>query len=268
MLALLALLIPADQALAPSPPGCGQVAAARLQVLGPSGSESAVPLNTSVWIQIAGAGTSTVFDLEVRRFSDSATVGFHLETLYDVQVPDPDSGVTIMDLGVRVVLDSELDARARYTVAWSYEGTSGGHAFETGGARDDEAPPTPRLRIVTPQRGGRCAAAVGLRVFPDEVAVDLHSTVIDGQLRGLGRPEIPLLVGRPDAPVTFALIALDLAGNRSAPAAPFRGTTPPLDALTPGRPSEPGGCGVTRGSDATTLAVLALGLALAARRRR
>ena len=104
------------------------------------------------------------------------------------------------------------------------------------------------------------AALQGVLIFTPDLGV-MHEGSVNGAVAGLNRDlELVLHVGEPGLDVVGAVVAIDLAGNRSSSAG-YQTTTPTLEEVS--------GCSTTRGGDTSVvLAWLVVALVVRARVRR
>lgn len=276
---LLATVIAADPLpiRAPVPPPCSGLVFDGITILGPSRDEADVPLNTSIWIHADDAALDASFVLTVRDAVTDAAIPFVLSPVFDATMqsemgPLPRSGA-------RAVLDRELEPERTYRIEWTWNGTTGGHAFTTGRTRDDEAPAPPRTIAAQPFADGpNCIATFGLSIAHDGDPSLLYVPISQGLALGLHRGSpVEARIGIAGAPVVGELVAFDLAGNRSASGAAFSGTTPPpVDLCSVRFCGPPEGtsssgvfsCASTRPADGAWVLVALAGLAAARRRRR
>ena len=220
-------------------------------VLGPRSAEADVPLNTSLWLSLRGDPAK----LSVALYDDAQlAVPLQVEVLY-----------TRDGFGaVRARPQGDLRPRARYSLEWRLGEASGGHLFDTGAVRDDDAPDAPRIQSIQGHDARSCGANIelGLRILPPDRDPDLlYEGTANGAVAGLSRElELVIHVGQPALDVVGAVVAIDLAGNRSGAAA-YQTTTPSLDVVA--------GCSTTRGGDTSVVLVwLAVGMVLRAIGRR
>lgn len=260
----------------PIPPPCSGLLFDGISVIGPSADEVDVPLNTSIWIHADDATLDASFVLTVRDAVTDVVIPFVLTPVFDATMqsemgPLPRSGV-------RAVLARDLEPERRYRIDWTWNGAAGGHAFTTGRARDDEAPQSPGTVAAQPFADGQnCIATFGLIIAHDGDPSLFYVPNTQGLALGLHRGSpVEARIGVAGVPVVGELIAFDLAGNRSASGTSFNGTTPaPIDRCSAGfcgppedtRSSGVFSCASTRPTDGAW-ALVALGLALARRRRR
>lgn len=220
---------------APSVSSCTTVIPDPVVVLGPRSAETDVPLNTSLWLSLRGDPAK----LTVALF-DAA----QLEVPLQVEVLYARDGFA----AVRARPLADLRPRARYSVEWRLGEANGGHLFDTSAVRDDEAPDAPKIQFVAGYDARTCGADVelGVLILPPDVGV-MHEGSANGAVAGLNRDlELVLHVGELGLDVVGAVVAIDLAGNRSSSAG-YQTTTPPID--------EVAGCSTTRGGDTSVMLV-------------
>lgn len=238
------LLLPTIRApFEPPVSSCTTVIPDPVVVLGPRSAETDVPLNTSLWLSLRGDPAK----LTVALF-DAA----QLEVPLQVEVLYQRDGFA----AVRARPAADLKPRARYSVEWRLGESSGGHLFDTGSVRDDEAPSAPRIESSAGYDARSCGAGVelGIQLLPADEDL-LYEGSANGVVAGLERDlALVIHVGQPELDVVGAVVAMDLAGNRSTGAA-YQTTTPSLD--------EVAGCSTTSGGD-TSIVLVWLAAALAA----
>lgn len=240
----------------PLPPAISSCTSGQIDpvvVLGPRSGEADVPLNTSLWLSVLDANPR---DLVVRLFDDAQLeIPLQLELLHQLE----------RRATVRAVLQRELAPERRYSLEWRLGESSGGHVFDTGRFRDDNAPEPPRLDYVQGSDARTCGGSfeIGVKLLESRERPDLlHEGTTNGAVAGFTRGlDLVLQVGTPDLEVVGGVIALDLAGNRS-PSTGYRSTTPTIL-------DDTSGCSSTQGADTSvTLAwlVVVLGARAGARR--
>lgn len=244
------LLLPASPAYyPPEVSSCTTDIPAPLVVLGPRSAETDVPLNTSLWLSLRGDPTKLVVALY-----DDAQLAIPLQ----VEVLYTRGGFA----AVRARPERDLRPRSRYTLEWRLGEANGGHLFDTGAMRDDQAPDVPRVQSAAGYDASFCGAGVelGVLIFPPDLGV-MHEGSVNGAVAGLNRDlELVLHVGEPGLDVVGAVVAMDLAGNRSSSAG-YQTTTPSIDEVV--------GCSTTRGGDTSVMLVwLAVALVVRAMARR
>lgn len=235
--ALLLLSVP----LPPAISSCTSGQVDPVVVLGPRIGEADVPLNTSLWLSVLDADPR---DLVVHLFDDAQLeIPLQLELLHQLE----------RRATVRAVLQRELAPERRYSLEWRLGESNGGHFFDTGRFRDDNAPEPPRLDYVQGSDARTCGGSfeVGVKLLESSELADLlHEGTTNGAVAGFTRGlDLVLQVGTPDLEVVGGVIALDLAGNRS-PSKGYRSTTPTIL-------DDTSGCSTTQGADTSvTLAWL------------
>ncbi len=271
---MLALLVPtwitAAAVAIPPPPPCGFLTT-EVTVLGPRGEETGVPLNTSLWFHLRNVPARAVpLTVELRADTATTTVPVRIETVFELE---RDSGEQdgVRRSALRVVPTEELRPGTRYQFTWNAANDAGQEAFTTGTTRDDQAPDAPAsVRVGTSNERPGCTATLALTVRHDGDPGLLYLPTVGGAPRGLARGDaVEALIGEASTPVVGGLVAIDLAGNRSADGAQFSGTT--QDACASGvceRVDRSSSCATTGGGDPRFGAVVAGLFVLALRRRR
>lgn len=242
------LLLPTIVPIEPGASPCTNEVADLVQVLGPRSAETDVPLNTSLWISVTGDPAQLTLALH-----DDAQVAVPLQ----VEVLYTRGGAA----AVRARPEADLRPLARYSVEWRLGELSGGYLFDTGSTRDTAPPPAPRILAVTGYDARRCDAGVelGVRIDSPDPRL-LYEGSANGAVVGLSRElALVLHVVEPQLDVVGAVVAVDLAGNRS--------NSVGYQTTTPSR-SDAAGCSTTGGGDTALLLVcLAVALALPTRPR-
>ncbi|HEY4220795.1 MAG TPA: hypothetical protein VGO62_05615 [Myxococcota bacterium] len=196
-------------------------------------------------------------DLDAALFVDGNEIASHVST-----IAIDDGGLTL----ARIVPDAPLPDGV--TVAIQRDGSILSR-FTTGAVRDDDAPTAPTLRAATQEESNSalvaewCAPAVDIRVTGDDdsalfLAANDAVPSIDGDiaLSGLSAGQDLVVAGKALASTHASVVAVDVAGNVSAPAQ-LAVTFPAANSFSPG------GCG--GGAPAILVAPLTI---LRVRRRR
>jgi hypothetical protein len=214
-----------NAALVPIAPPCSGVNWHSVDVFGPGPGESGVPLNASAWLRVRLNRDSTI-EVSLRDGLTDEIIATRRETLYEWAHPADFS--ELREVGLRVIPEADLKPNHRYFVDWNVDGATGGHSFETGDARDETPPDPPVIKEVQALASvPTCVATFGVRVTPELLPDLLYLPLVQGEPAGLGRAgAVDVVVGQQQTQVVGGLLAMDLAGNRSATSAAFSGTTP------------------------------------------
>lgn len=236
-LALALALVFVSEPLPPAISSCTSGQVDPVVVLGPRSGESDAPLNTSLWLSVLDANPR---DLVVRLFDDAQLeIPLRIELLYQL-----DRRAT-----VRAVPERELAPQRRYSLEWRLGESSGGHVFDTGRFRDDNAPEPPKFYSVGGSDARTCGGSfeIGIKLRESSELADLlHEGTTNGAVAGFTRGlDLVLHVGAPDLEVVGGVIAVDLAGNRSASKG-YSSTTPTIL-------DDTSGCSTAQGADTSVV---------------